>query len=235
LSTANSTAEQKARLLEAKAEENAETIDHLRQERSLLAAEHKKLQQRFKKALEVCTVDVRQKAEDVERCLVAQQMDKLREEQRVSQKSHNGRRHALDIQKLEIEELKRALADHADVLQATEAAQIRAAAAQAREREQGVVVASLEADLARVRRSAETLGRDLRTERKRREEENARRDAERKAERGRARKEVEETRRELEKVLRERKQVGTELRLVHERLDLLEGEKRTWGRHVCTR
>jgi len=68
LSTENSTAEQKARLLEAKAEENAETIDHLRQERSLLAAEHKKLQQRFKKALEVRTVDVRQKAEDVERC-----------------------------------------------------------------------------------------------------------------------------------------------------------------------
>jgi hypothetical protein len=32
----------------------------LRHERSLLAAEHKKLQQRFKKALEVCTVDARQ-------------------------------------------------------------------------------------------------------------------------------------------------------------------------------
>jgi predicted nuclease with TOPRIM domain len=67
LSTANATAEQKARLLEAKAEENAETIDHLRHERSLLAAEHKKLQQRFKKALEVCTVDARQKVENVER------------------------------------------------------------------------------------------------------------------------------------------------------------------------
>jgi hypothetical protein len=40
---------------------------------------------------------------------------------------------------------------------------------------------------------------------------------------------------ELEKILRERKQVGTELRLVHERLDLLEGEKKTWDRHVCTR
>jgi paraquat-inducible protein B len=165
----------------------------------------------------------------------AQQMDRLREEQRISQKSHNGRRHALDLQKLEIEELKRALADHADALQATEAAHIRAAAAQAREREQGVVVASLEADLTRIRRSAESLGRDLRAERKRREEENARRDVERKAERGRARKEVEETRRELEKILREKKQVGTELRLLHERLDLLEGEKRTWQRHACAR
>ena len=61
LLTANATAEQKARLLEVKAEENAETIEHLRHERSLLAAEHKKLQQRFKKALEVCTVNSRQK------------------------------------------------------------------------------------------------------------------------------------------------------------------------------
>ncbi|KAI0255954.1 hypothetical protein BJV78DRAFT_1279159 [Lactifluus subvellereus] len=209
----NATAEQKARLLEAKAEENAETIEHLRHERSLLAAEHKKLQQRFRNALE--------------------QMDKLREEQRASQKSHNDRRHALDLQKLEIEELKKALADQADALQATEAAHIRAAAAQAREREQDVVVASLEADLARVRRSAESLGRDLRTERKRREEENARREAERKAERGQARKEVERTRTELEKALRERKQAGAELRILHQRLDSLEGEKKTWDGHIC--
>jgi hypothetical protein len=61
LSTENATAEQRARLLEVKVEENAETIDHLRHERSLLATEHKKLQQRFKKALEVCTLDARQK------------------------------------------------------------------------------------------------------------------------------------------------------------------------------
>ena len=207
----------------------------MRQERSLLAAEHKKLQQRFKKALEVCTVTSHQKTGDVILSGAVQQMDKLREEQRVSQKSHNGRRHALDMQKIEIEELKRALADHSDALQATDAANIRAAAAQAREREQDVVVASLEADLARVRRSAESLGRDLRTERKRREEENARRDVERKAERGRARREVDETKKELEKVLREKKQAGTELRLVYERVDLLEGEKRTWERHVCAR
>ncbi|KAI9440630.1 hypothetical protein H4582DRAFT_1938265 [Lactarius indigo] len=201
------TAEQKARLLEVKAEENAETIEHLRHERSLLVAEHKKLQQRFKTASE--------------------QMDKLREEHRASQRSHDSRRHALDLQRIEIEELKKALADQAGALQATEAAHIRAAAAQARE------LASLEADLARVRRSAESLGRDLRGERKRREEENARRDAERKAERSRARKEVETTRKELETVLRERKQAGAELRLLHEQLNLLEGEKRTWNGHKC--
>ncbi|KAI9458189.1 hypothetical protein BJY52DRAFT_1270268 [Lactarius psammicola] len=210
---ATATAEQKARLLEVKAEENAETIEHLRHERSLLVAEHKKLQQRFKNASE--------------------QMDKLREEHKVSQRSHDSRRHALDLQRIEIEELKKALADQAGALQATEAAHIRAAAAQAREREQDVVVASLEADLARVRRSAESLGRDLRGERKRREEENARRDAERKAERSRARKEVENTRKELETVVRERKQAGAELRLLHEQLNLLEGEKRTWNGHKC--
>jgi HSP90 family molecular chaperone len=164
-----------------------------------------------------------------------QQMDKLREEHRASQKSHDGRRHALDLQKLEIEELKNALADQADALQATEAAHIHAAAAQAREREMDVVVATLEADLARVRRSAETLGRDFRSERKRREEENAKRDVERKAERGRARKEVEEVRTKLEKALREQKQAGAELRIVHRRLDVLEGEKKAWDGHICDR
>jgi hypothetical protein len=85
-------------------------------------------------------------------------MDRLREEQRVSQKSHNGRRHALNLQKLEIEELKKALTDQGDMLQVTEAAQIRALATQAREREQGVVVATLKANLACVWCSAETLG-----------------------------------------------------------------------------
>ena len=158
-------------------------------------------------------------------------MDKLREEHKASQRSHDSRRHALDLQRIEIEELKKALADQAGVLQASEAAHIRAAAAQAREREQDVVVASLEADLARVRRSAESLGRDLRSERKRREEENAKRDAERKAERNRARREVDDTRKELETVLRERKQVGTELRLLQEQLD---GAKRSWDGHKCT-
>jgi hypothetical protein len=96
-------------------------------------------------------------------------------------------------------------------------------------------VAALEADLARVRRSAETLGRDLRAERKRREEENARRDTERKTEKNRARKDVEETRAKLDKALREQKQAGAELRILHQRLDLLEGEKTTWNRHVCAR
>ncbi|EMD38973.1 hypothetical protein CERSUDRAFT_47964 [Gelatoporia subvermispora B] len=50
---ANATAEQKARLLENKISTNAETIEQLRHERSLLSADHKELQQRFKQLSEV--------------------------------------------------------------------------------------------------------------------------------------------------------------------------------------
>jgi len=63
ISVVTATAEQKARLLGVKAEENAETIEHLRQERSLLAAEHKKLQQCFKTASEVSGAHPDQKAQ----------------------------------------------------------------------------------------------------------------------------------------------------------------------------
>jgi uncharacterized membrane protein len=43
----NANAEQKARLLEDRVQENAETVEQLRQERSLLAQDHKELQRRF--------------------------------------------------------------------------------------------------------------------------------------------------------------------------------------------
>ena len=49
----NANAEQKARLLEAKVAENLGSIEQLRQERSLLAADHKELQRRYAKATEV--------------------------------------------------------------------------------------------------------------------------------------------------------------------------------------
>lgn len=51
LVTAN--AEQKARLLESKVAENQGTIEQLRQERSMLAADHKALQRRYTEASEV--------------------------------------------------------------------------------------------------------------------------------------------------------------------------------------
>lgn len=45
--------EQKARHLEAKVLENNETIGQLRQERSILARDHKELQRRFTEVSEV--------------------------------------------------------------------------------------------------------------------------------------------------------------------------------------
>jgi hypothetical protein len=70
---------------------------------------------------------------------------------------------------------------HSDTFQATEAAQIQAAAAWARRREQDVVVASFEADLARVRRSAKLSTSTLSGNSEKR---HVRCDVERKAERG---------------------------------------------------
>ena len=49
----NVNAEQKVRLLEAKVVENLESAEQLRQERSLLAVDHKALQERYAKASEV--------------------------------------------------------------------------------------------------------------------------------------------------------------------------------------
>lgn len=49
----NTNAEQKARLLEAKVRENASAIEQLRQERTILARDHKDLQQRYAQASEV--------------------------------------------------------------------------------------------------------------------------------------------------------------------------------------
>lgn len=51
--TENANVDQKARLLETRVAENAETIEQLRQERSMLVTEHKGLQKRFTDATEV--------------------------------------------------------------------------------------------------------------------------------------------------------------------------------------
>ena len=51
--TGNTNVEQKARHLEMKVAENADTIDQLRQERSLLAADHRKLQKKYSEVSEV--------------------------------------------------------------------------------------------------------------------------------------------------------------------------------------
>ncbi len=51
---ANTNADQKARLLESKVATNIETIEQLRKERSMLVADHKKLQHQFAQVSEVC-------------------------------------------------------------------------------------------------------------------------------------------------------------------------------------
>lgn len=49
----NSTAEQRTRLLEAKVIENTETIEQLRQERSVLVSDYKDLQKQFADVVKV--------------------------------------------------------------------------------------------------------------------------------------------------------------------------------------
>ncbi|KAI0366979.1 hypothetical protein BV20DRAFT_951123 [Pilatotrama ljubarskyi] len=155
----NATADQKARLLEAKVAENLENIEQLRQERSLLAADHKDLQRRYAKASE--------------------EVNRLKSEYAASQTSHDNRRHELDLRVLEIEDLRRALSDKASELERMEAEKARMAA------EKGDVartVAALEADLRRVRRDAEAFGRDLKALRAQKDK----METERKEERARA-------------------------------------------------
>jgi uncharacterized coiled-coil protein SlyX len=53
LAKVNATAEQKARRLEAKVAENQAAIEQLREERSLLASNHRDLQRRYAEASEV--------------------------------------------------------------------------------------------------------------------------------------------------------------------------------------
>ncbi|KAJ7491999.1 hypothetical protein FB451DRAFT_1360785 [Mycena latifolia] len=143
----NVNAEQKARLLEVRVSENAETVEQLRQERSMLAMDHKDLQLRFSEISEASGFHH-----------IATHADRLRAEYRVSQVSHDKRRHELDLQLAEIDDLRHALDDQADQLQRAEAERNRIAAEKS---DVARTVAALEADLRRVRRDAEAFGRDL--------------------------------------------------------------------------
>lgn len=58
--TENANVDQKARLLETRVAENADTIEQLRQERSMIVAEHKELQRRFTDATEVLSLNSNQ-------------------------------------------------------------------------------------------------------------------------------------------------------------------------------
>ncbi|KAG6831612.1 hypothetical protein H0H87_004674 [Tephrocybe sp. NHM501043] len=144
----NANIEQKARLLERRVAENAQTIDHLRHERSLLATDHKALQQRFS--------------------AVSEEADRLRAAYSASSTSHDNRRHQLDLHLLEISDLRRALSDKSNELQKAEHEKQRVS-----EEKSDVVrtVATLEADLRRVKRDAEAFGRDLKQLRSEKEKE----------------------------------------------------------------
>ncbi|KAG2358528.1 hypothetical protein BDR07DRAFT_1294630, partial [Suillus spraguei] len=137
---ANANIEQQARRLEGKVKENTETIDQLRQERSLLANDHKELQRRFTE--------------------VSERANKLRDDYAKSQSSHDNRRHQLDSHLGEIEDLRRALSNQADELQRSEEEKNRMAIEKT---DVARTVAALESDLRRVKRDAEAFGRDLKT------------------------------------------------------------------------
>ncbi|KAJ3518259.1 hypothetical protein NMY22_g13770 [Coprinellus aureogranulatus] len=128
----NSTAEQKARLLETKVAENQGTISQLRQERNLINKDHKDLQKRYSELSET--------------------VSKLREKHAARTTSHDNWRHKLDMQVQEIEELKQALDDRDGQLY--KAQREKEGVAQS--------VSALEADLRRVRKDAEAFGKDLR-------------------------------------------------------------------------
>ncbi|TCD69492.1 hypothetical protein EIP91_007422 [Steccherinum ochraceum] len=192
----NAHAEQKARRLEMKVSENTDTIEQLRQERSLLVADHKKLQKRYAEA--------------------SSHVTKLREEHAASQQSHEKRRHQLDLQVLEVDDLRRALSQQATDLQRAEEENARI---KSEKSDVARTVSSLEADLRRVKRDAEAFGRDLKALREQKE---------------RLEKEKEE---EVVKAQRAQKQTQTQIRILKEELQTHKTrgkeEDAVWKNHVC--
>jgi len=207
--------EQKARLLETKVAENAETIEQLRQERSQLAADHKQLQRRFAEVSEVnfyfyscpwCKLTGFVKV-----------ANNLRNEYVAHSTSHDNRRHELDLHRLEIEDLRRALDERADDLQRVEKEKNKITTEKT---DVARTVAALEADLRRVKRDAEAFGRDLKLLRSEKEKlETKNQD-------------------EIAKADRAKKQAQTQIRVLTEQLDA-QKEKTTRAieqikNHVCS-
>lgn len=114
-----------------------------------------------------------------------QHMNALRDQLRAAQKSHDGRRHELDLHTQEIEDLRRALTNREDELERVEASKIRVTQEKS---EFARNVRELEADLLRVRKDAERFGNDLKGLRRERDKLEEKRRVEeeraRKAERG---------------------------------------------------
>ncbi|KAG6841233.1 hypothetical protein C0991_000517 [Blastosporella zonata] len=189
--------EQKARLLESRVAENLQTIDNFRHERSLLATDHKALQQRFS--------------------AISEEADRLRAAYGTSSASHDNRRHQLDLHLLEIGDLRRALSDKSDELQRVEQEKQRVSAEKS---DVARTVATLEADLRRVKKDAEAFGHDLKLLRAEKE------------------KQEDKHREEVTQLERAKKQTQTQIRLLNEQLDnqrLKTGRAREeLQNHVCT-
>ncbi|KAG8221048.1 hypothetical protein J3R82DRAFT_2558 [Butyriboletus roseoflavus] len=189
----NANAEQKARVLEAKVRENTSSIEQLRQERSILARDHKDLQQRYAQ--------------------VSERAHKLRNEYSTSQKAHENRRQQLDIHLAEIEELRHALLHQADELQRTEQEKNRMVKEKT---DIARTIATLEAELKRVRKDAEIFGRDL------------------KALRAEKEKSREKQREEVAKAERAKKQAQTQIRLLNDQLENQKAKTKRLQQHVCS-
>ncbi|KAI0339572.1 hypothetical protein BDW22DRAFT_1399775 [Trametopsis cervina] len=193
----NSNVEQKARLLESKVVENTETIENLRRERTMLVSDHKELQKKH--------------------AHVSKHLSQLREEHAASQTSHDQRRHELDLRLLEIEDLRKTLSEQTDELHRVAEEKNRASSENS---DMARNVASLEADLRRVKRDAEVFGRDLKQLRTQKE----RLEAERKE--------------EATKTERAQKQAQTQIRLLRDEAKEERERNRTlqdqWNSHTCS-
>ena len=121
----------------------------------------------------------------------------MRKDQIASQNSHDKRRHQLDLQLFELEDLRQAVAHLTEELQQTESdKQILLS----EKSDVARTIALLQADLTRVKRDAEAFGRDLRLLR--------------------AEKENMDTKhqQEIMKAARSKKQMDTQIRLLTEQL-----------------
>jgi len=140
----------------------------------------------------------------------------LRNEYVAQSTSHDNRRHELDLHRLEIEDLRRALDDRAHDLQRAEKEKEKVATEKS---DVARTVATLEADLRRVRRDAEAFGSDLKLLRDEKEK-------------------LEITNKdEITKAERARKQAQTQIRLLSEQLEA-QKDKATQAlenlkNHVC--
>lgn len=140
---ANTIAESKSRHLQSKVAENQALIDQLRHERDQLSESHSALQQRY--------------------TLASERVERLRTDLRTTQSHHDERRHQLDLQIAEIEDLRREIAWRDEEL----ALERRRGAASS---ELVATVNALEKEVDRVRADAKMFARELKTLRDGRED-----------------------------------------------------------------